>query len=79
MWRRGDECAMLPRVPDRNTQWRIGALLAFAAFVWTLNSGTKARVDELEASVGRLEVAVSEFQKELRDAIRDFRTELRAR
>ena len=53
--------------------WRIGAVLTFFAFVWMQNSATKARLDDLEASVGRLEVAVSEFQRELRDAISEFR------
>ena len=49
-----------------NMPWRIGALLTFFAFVWIQNCATKARLDDIEASVGRLEVAVSEFRRELR-------------
>ena len=55
-------------------QWLIGALIAFAALLWTQHGATSARLDELGARMGRLEVAVDDNRME----IRALRTELRS-
>ena len=72
--RPGAECATIPKVPDRNTQWLIGALLALAALLWTQHGATNARLDEIGVRIGRLEVAVDNNRRE----ISELRTELRA-
>ena len=61
-------------MPDRNTQWLIGALLALAAVLWTQHGATNARLDEIGVRIGRLEVAVDNNRREMSE----FRTELRA-
>ena len=69
----------MPKMPDRNTQWLIGAMLAFAALVWTQNGATNARLDEIAARLGRLEVAVDDNRAEIRDLrseMSDLRTEM---
>ena len=65
-------------MPDRNTQWLIGALLALAALLWTQHGATNARLDELGVRIGRLEVAVDNIRMEIRREISELRTELRA-
>ena len=65
-------------MPDRNTQWLIGALLALAALLWTQHSATNARLDELGVRIGRLEVAVDNNRMEIRREINELRTEIRA-
>ena len=64
-------------MPDRNTQWLIGALLALAALLWTQHGATSARLDELGVRIGRLEVAVDNNRMEIRREINELRTELR--
>ena len=64
-------------MPDRNTQWLIGALLALAALLWTQHGATNARLDELGVRIGRLEVAVDNNRMEIRREINELRTELR--
>ena len=79
--RPGAECATIPKVPDRNTQWLIGALLALAALLWTQHGATNARLDEIGVRIGRLEVAVDNNRREMGDLRREMselRTELRA-
>ena len=61
-------------MPDRNTQWLIGALLTLAAVLWTQHGATNARLDEIGVRIGRLEVAVDNNRREMSE----FRTELRA-
>ena len=61
-------------MPDRNTQWLIGALLALAALLWTQHGATNARLDEIGVRIGRLEVAVDNNRREMSE----LRTELRA-
>ena len=58
--------------------WRIGALLTFFAFFWMQNSATKARLDELGARMGRLEVAVDNNRAEIRDLRTEFRSDMSA-
>ena len=68
-------------MPDRNTQWLIGAVLAFAALFWTQQGATNARLDEIGARLGRLEVAVDNNRAEIRDLRSEMsalRTELQA-
>ena len=68
-------------MPDRNTQWLIGALLALAALLWTQHGATNARLDEIGVRIGRLEVAVDNNRREMGDLRREMselRTELRA-
>ena len=75
------ECATIQKVPDRNTQWLIGALLALAALLWTQHGATSARLDELGARIGRLEVAVDNIRREmseLRAEIRELDARVRA-
>ena len=64
-------------MPGQNTQWRIGALLALAALLWTQHGATNARLDELGVRIGRLEVAVDNNRMEIRREINELRTELR--
>ena len=75
--RPGAECATIPKVPDRNTQWLIGALLALAALLWTQHGAANARLDELGVRIGRLEVAVGNNRREMGDLRREM-SELRA-
>ena len=63
-------------MPDRNTQWRIGALLALAALLWTQHGATNARLDELGVRIGRLEVAVDNNRMETRREMSELRREM---
>ena len=68
-------------MPDRNTQWLIGALLALAALLWTQHGATNARLDEIGVRIGRLEVAVDNNRREmseLRTEIRELDARVRA-
>ena len=68
-------------MPDRNTQWLIGALLALAALLWTQHGATNARLDEIGVRIGRLEVAVDNNRREiseLRAEIRELDARVRA-
>ena len=63
-------------MPDRNTQWLIGALLALAALLWTQHGATNARLDELGVRIGRLEVAVDNNRMETRREMSELRREM---
>ena len=65
------------KMPDRNTQWLIGALLAFAALLWTQQGATNARLDEIGARLGDLRSEMSDLRTELRGEMSELRTELR--
>ena len=68
-------------MPDRNTQWLIGALLALAALLWTQHGATSARLDEIGVRIGRLEGAVDNNRREmseLRAEIRELDARVRA-
>ena len=53
-------------------------MLAFAALVWTQHGATSARLDELGARMGRLEVAVDNNRAEIRDLRTEFRSDMSA-
>ena len=54
-------------------QWRIGALLAFAVFLWTQQGATNARLDEIDACLGELRSEMSDLRAELRGEMSDLR------
>ena len=67
----------MPKMPDRNTQWLIGALFAFAALVWTQNGATNARLDELGARIDDLRSEMSDFRTEIRSEMSDLQVQIR--
>ena len=67
----------MPKMPDRNTQWLIGALLAFAALLWTQNGATNARLDELGARIDDLRSEMSDFRTEIRSEMSDLQVQIR--
>lgn len=67
----------MPKMPDRNTQWLIGAFLAFAALVWTQNGATNARLDELGARIDDLRSEMSDFRTEIRSEMSDLQIQIR--
>lgn len=75
-WRPGVECATMAKMPDRNTQWLIGALIAFAALLWTQHGATSARLDELGARIDDLRSEMSDFRTEIRSEMSDLRTQM---
>ena len=67
----------MPKMPDRNAQWLIGALLAFAALLWTQNGATNARLDELGARIDDLRSEMSDFRTEIRREMSDLQVQIR--